>query len=356
MHRQGPTHAQSHQRYPPPHPPSHPHHHQPHPPPSHSHVASNDFRLPPLKSLNFPYKPPSHDTANPPPPEQQPYSQYDVPQDVAPQSAPPPPAQQPNSTTVASSNGASYYSYPTPSHSYVHRPPYAFQTPSEPDSWNTAHSHSLPPNQATYARPTAIVPTSLDAAAAGPSRHPPHAFPPSNSTSYPHHPKNRPAYPPPSPSPYTPGSHPYPSSYPHHTPSSSVSTPGSGSYASYSTSPTYPSSATSPTYSSSTSPTYPHTASATAPPNYPSHHQYTPASAYPPPSPTPTPTQASHPHSHSPAHYVPPTPPTASGYPFEDTRPVQSDSRYVLPLIQRLCTLTSAYIQRCTRADRTTRD
>ncbi|KAH0833472.1 hypothetical protein J3R83DRAFT_12593 [Lanmaoa asiatica] len=320
-------HAHAH-RYPPhtnPHSNS-----NPHPPP---HVPSNDVRLPPLKSLNFRFRPLQHDA--PPGPDQPAYTGFDVGQDVngstLSHATPGASAPTPNGTSFS----AFGYSTPTPTSApaYVHRQPFAFQgqtsSQSQPDhdtsTWQQQHphganppasAHSQTPSQvhaqvpssqpSSFARTTPLVPTTVD---------PPTAAPQRATSAFPAPPpKHRSTYPPPSP--YTPNtSHSYTTSY---TPSSSST---SAPYTPYSTSPAYTTNTTSPTFGHSTSPPYGSTPANGA--SYATHHAYpTPTSAYPhpPPSPTPTPTQPPqpHPHAHSPPHYVSPST-SASTHTF-DTR------------------------------------
>ncbi|KAG6372258.1 hypothetical protein JVT61DRAFT_8061 [Boletus reticuloceps] len=297
------------------------------------HVPNSDFRLPPLKSLNFQYRSPQQHDA-PPAQDQPSYTAFDVTQDVN-GAAPAHPTGTPSAPTT---NGASFsafgYSTPTPTSAtsapaYLHRQPFAFQgqTSSQTqqqhdhDTWQQQHPHGANPPTSThpqtpsqvhaqvpasqtssFARTTPLVPTTVDPA---PPRVP---APP---------PKHRSTYPPPTT--YTPNtSHSYTTSY------HPSSTSASASYnTSYNTSPGYTTNTASPTFAPSTSPSYA-SPSANTTPSYPSHNAYpTPTSAYPhpPPSPTPTPTQPpqSHPHAHTPPHYVPP-PTSASAYAFDDTR------------------------------------
>ncbi|KAI9566903.1 hypothetical protein HD554DRAFT_1076025 [Boletus coccyginus] len=328
------SHAHHPHRY---HPNSHSHSHShshPHPQP---HVPDSDFRLPPLKSLNFKYHPPQHDA----PPDHPAYTALDVAQDVngsAPSHATAP-------SSAQSTNGTSFsafgYTTPTPTSApaYVHRPTFAFQGQTstsqshqhdhDTSPWQqhshganppaSAHAHTpsqvhaqVPSSQtSSFARTTPLVPTTVD---------PPGGTAPQRASSaFPAPPqKHRSTYPPQSP--FTPNtSHSYTTSY--HPPATTTTTSSSAPYTPYNASPAYTTSTTSPTFGPSTSPSY-SSASANAPPPYPSHNAYpTPTSAYPhpPPSPTPTPTQPPQPHSHSSPHYVPP-PASASAYAFDDTR------------------------------------
>ncbi|KAF8442180.1 hypothetical protein L210DRAFT_3197678 [Boletus edulis BED1] len=355
---------------------AHPHRYPPHPIPNPNsnsnthpqpHVPNSDFRLPPLKSLNFQYRSPQQHDA-PPAQDQPSYTAFDVTQDVS-GAAPAHP------TSVPTTNGASFsalgYSTPTPTSAtsasaYLHRQPFAFQgqTSSQTqqqhdhDTWQQQHPHGANPPASThpqtpsqvhpqvpasqtssFARTTPLVPTTVDPA------------PPRVSSAFPAPPpKHRSTCPPPTT--YTPNtSHSYTTSY--HPSSTSASASYNASYSS----PGYTTNTASPTFAPSTSPSFA-SPSANTTPSYPSHNAYpTPTSAYPhpPPSPTPTPTQPPqpHPHAHTPPHYVPP-PTSASAYPFDDTRsspaygsqapalpvrghPQVQDTRYVIPRAASTC-------------------
>ena len=343
----------AHHRYPNPHSNSNP-------PP---HVPSSDFRLPPLKSLNFQFRPLQHDAH--PGPDQSAYTAFDVDVNASSPNHPPPVTSPPTSTNGTSFSAFGYLT-PTPASApaYVHRQPFAYQGQTSSQSqqhdhdtstWQQQHSHgtnqptsahSQTPSQvhaqlpsstqsSSFARTTPLVPTTVDQASTA-----------QNRTPFPAPPKHRSTYPPPSP--YTPNtSHSYNPSYP----SSSTST--SAPYTPYNTSPGYTANSTSPTFSPSTSPSYASAPHPNTAPPYPSQNAYpTPTSAYPhpPPSPTPTPTQS---HAHSSSHYVPPST-SASTYGFDDTRssttyapqgpaqPVRShsqvqDSRYVISTLLPTC-------------------